>query len=78
MESSRRDLLNDMAEHRSIYKNNQNTWYPRFIFTLVRVKSSIKEVFRWVNLTATLESLWRAKRGIPSTEPKLHDVVDSN
>jgi len=25
MESSRRDLLNDMAEHRSISENNQNT-----------------------------------------------------
>ena len=25
MESSRRDLLNDMAEHRSILENNQNT-----------------------------------------------------
>jgi len=33
MESSRRDLLNDMAEHRSILKNNQNTFYPRFCFT---------------------------------------------
>jgi len=27
MESSRRDLLNDVAEHRSILKNNQNTPY---------------------------------------------------
>ena len=27
MESSRRDLLNDMAEHRPIWKNNQNTLY---------------------------------------------------
>jgi len=25
MESSRRDLLNDMAEHKPIFKNNQNT-----------------------------------------------------
>ena len=25
MESSRRDLLNDMAEHKSILKNNQNS-----------------------------------------------------
>jgi len=31
MKSSRRDLLNDMAEpeHRSILKNNQNTFHPR-------------------------------------------------
>jgi len=33
MESSRQDLLNDVAEHRSILKNNQNTYYPRFSFT---------------------------------------------
>jgi len=33
MESSRRDLLNDMAEHKSILKNNQNTYHPRFDFT---------------------------------------------
>jgi len=32
-ESSRRDLLNDMAEHWDILKNNQNTYYPRFGFT---------------------------------------------
>jgi len=33
MESSRRDLLNDVAEHKSILKDNQNTYYPRFSFT---------------------------------------------
>jgi len=33
MESSRRDLVNDVTEHRSISKNNQNTFYPRFSFT---------------------------------------------
>jgi len=33
MESSRRDLLNDVAGHRSILKNDQNTYYPRFSFT---------------------------------------------
>jgi len=27
MESSRRELLNDMAEHTPILKNNQNTHY---------------------------------------------------
>jgi len=27
MDSSRRDLLNDTAEHRSIFENNQNTHY---------------------------------------------------
>ena len=33
MESSRQDLLNDMAKHRAILKNNQNTYYPRLSFT---------------------------------------------
>jgi len=33
MESSRRDLSNDMAKHRPISKNNQNTCHPRFGFT---------------------------------------------
>jgi len=33
MESSRRDLLNDRAEPRSILKNNQNTYYPHYSFT---------------------------------------------
>jgi len=33
VKSSRRDLSNDMAEHRPILKNNQNTYYPRFSFT---------------------------------------------
>ena len=33
MESFRRDLSNDMAEHRRILKKSQNARYPRFIFT---------------------------------------------
>jgi len=33
MESSRRDLLNDLAEHRFILKNYQNAYYFRFSFT---------------------------------------------
>ena len=32
MESSRRDLLNDMAEHRPTLKNNLNTYNPRISF----------------------------------------------
>jgi len=32
-ESCRQDLLNDMAEHRPILKNNQNSFDPRFGFT---------------------------------------------
>jgi len=34
MESSRQDLSNDMAERRSTLKNNENTFHPRFSFTL--------------------------------------------
>jgi len=30
MESSRRDLLNDMTQYRFIWKNNKNKCYPRF------------------------------------------------
>jgi len=33
MESSRRDLSNDVAEHGPILKNNQNTYHSRFGFT---------------------------------------------
>jgi len=33
MESPRRDLLNDMAERKSILKNNQSRRYRRFSFT---------------------------------------------
>jgi len=33
MERSRQGLSNDMAEHMSSLKNNQNTYYPRFSFT---------------------------------------------
>jgi len=33
MESSRRDLSNDMAEHRPILKTGQNMHYPRLSFT---------------------------------------------
>jgi len=33
MESSRRNLLNDVAQHRPIVENNQNTHQPRFGFT---------------------------------------------
>jgi len=33
MESARRDLLNNMAEHVSVLKTNQNAYYPRFCLT---------------------------------------------
>jgi len=50
MESSPRDLFNDMAEQRPILKNNQNTYYRRFSFTpetsIAFSKTSIVWVFR--------------------------------
>jgi len=33
MESSRRDLLSDVTDHRSILKTDQNKYYPSFSFT---------------------------------------------
>jgi len=45
MESSRRGLSNDVAEHRSILKNNKNAYYPRFIFPPITGKHSLKQVF---------------------------------
>jgi len=49
MKSSRRDLLNDTAEHRPILKNNQNTYYPRFGFTPIKGIAFPKTgfVFTW-------------------------------
>jgi len=48
MESSHWGLLNDIAEHRSILENYQNTHYPRFSFThpkQVGLQHSLKWVF---------------------------------
>ena len=33
MKSSHRDLYNDVPEHKTILKNNENTYYPRFSCT---------------------------------------------
>ena len=60
MESSRRDLLNDMAKHRPILKNNQNThlalvshlkqvqYFPKrgFVFTVMGIKMRMMQR-RW-------------------------------
>jgi len=43
MESSRRDPQNDMAEHRFILKNNQNTYYPRFILIPKTSKNKLSQ-----------------------------------
>jgi len=45
MESSRRDLFNDMAEHRPILKNNQKTYHPRFGLTPKTGIESPQKVF---------------------------------
>ena len=47
MESSRRDLFNDMAEHRSIKKEKKrrNTYYTHFIFTQKIVKNKRYFIF---------------------------------
>jgi len=45
MESSRRDLLKDMAEHRPILKSNQNTYHPRFGSHPKQVQHSPKRGF---------------------------------
>ena len=41
MESSRQDLLNDIAENNSFLKNNQNTYHPRFGFIPQKVFFSV-------------------------------------
>ena len=46
---SRRELSIDVAEHRSIFKSDRNTYYPRFIFTLIfrsKTRTPFKQVFR--------------------------------
>jgi len=45
MESSRRDLLNDMAEHRSILKNNQVPYFPVLVSLPKQAWDSLKQMF---------------------------------
>jgi len=45
MESSRRYLLKDVAELRSVLNINQNTYYPRFSEHPKQVQHSLKRVF---------------------------------
>jgi len=45
MESTRRDLSNDMAEHRPILKNNQNKHHPHPRFGLTPKTGTANEVF---------------------------------
>ena len=49
MESSRRDLLNDMAEHRPILKNNRNTHqvsHPKPIYSIPQNGVFVFTVYR--------------------------------
>ena len=58
MESVRRDLLNDMAEHRCILKSNQNTYHPRIGFTPKTGIAFPKTAFRFTVLDS-LRCAWR-------------------
>ena len=47
MESSRRDLLNDVAEHGPILKNSRNT-YPSFMLTVeTGIRTPRTKMFRF-------------------------------
>jgi len=48
MESSRRDPLHNVADQRSILKNDQITYYPRFGFTPKTGVDSSKQVSRFL------------------------------
>jgi len=58
---SRRELSINVAVHRSILKNNQNTNYPRFVFTPKTGESSLKQKFRFycVPLVPGHQALYR-------------------
>jgi len=47
MESSRRDVLKYVAEHRFIVMNVQNAYYPCFTSTFKTGKDSHKQVYRF-------------------------------
>ena len=53
IESSRRDLLNDMTEHRPILKNNQNTYYNVWIVRFLNWNMRIVfgNAFGWCRFT---------------------------
>ena len=51
MEISRRDLSNDMAEHRPILKNNQIRTTPVLVSRPKQVWKSLKQVFRFYCVT---------------------------
>jgi len=56
MESSRRDLSNDMAKHGPILKDHQNMYYPRFSFTQNRYSIPQKGVWFLLSNNVTFEN----------------------
>ena len=58
MESSCPDLLNDVAEHRYILKNNQDRFYPRFSFTPKTGIASPKTVVLFLPCIRTPMLIW--------------------
>jgi len=47
MEIFRRDLSNYVTKHKSTLKNDQNTYFPRIIFTPKTGQNNLKQVFRF-------------------------------
>jgi len=56
-----------MAEHRSILKNNQNTYYPLFNFTSKAVKNSVQHI---------ILDVWYVLNRSPAE--KLKEMIDRN
>jgi len=71
MDSSRRDLSNDMAEHRPILKNNQNTHHPRFSFT-PKTYSIPKRVFCFYSVDNKTFEIESARLYLHSKLIKMH------
>jgi len=56
MESSHKDLLNDMAEHQSILKSTQNTYYARDSFTPLTGKNFLDKCIIFTVLRSEAQS----------------------
>jgi len=68
MESSRRDLSIDMAEHRPILKNNQNMYNRRFGFTLKAGMAFPKTGFCFYCVSKTGDIQFHAYEQVASPE----------
>jgi len=60
---SRRELIIDGAEHRSILKNNQNTFYLRFSFTPKTGLSFPKTGVLFLLSSVERNEIWAMARG---------------